>query len=124
MTILNPYFVFVESQDATFDTVGLFETLKEVAVGKVWNFLTGAYLLKSELGLKELSSLLEDESYPSHIVLAVDPARTEGHLPEPAWDSFFLDIFGDDLEDIGRAKGWNVEHLRQIKAEHVKSGAK
>ena len=106
--------VIVETETGNFDVEGLYDTLRDIAIGTVWNFITGAFIFKSLLDDQEISKILKDEYYPSHIVINLDPANTSGVLPKGAWDTFFLDVFYDDINKIAKRKGWSGSQLREI----------
>lgn len=111
---VKSFILFVEALSGQFDSDGLYEAVSGLAVGKVWNFISGAYVFKSLKSSGEISQCLRDEHFPPHVAIEIDPANASGMLPKAAWESWFGDIFLDDLEKIGKAKGWSSDRTKTM----------
>lgn len=115
----DAYLLAVESNAANFDSEGLFETISGIAEGTVWNFMTGIYVFKSNLGREDISQKLRDEHFPSHIIASIDPSKANGLFPKTAWDSWFFDVFEADIPYIAEEKGFDLQAFLAAKDKRI-----
>jgi hypothetical protein len=99
-----------------FDAIKIGEKLKEISQGLVWNFVPGTFVVKSDIEWKKISSdIISIPDLPSFIVIAFDPALVTGNLPPAAWDSWFLDIFSDQVDRTAQLNDWTPSYLSKVK---------
>ena len=111
--------IFFDISRPSYDPEKAFNYLGSTFNSQVWNFLRGLFVIRSSLLPKQIHKKLE-ETEDRYIVFKVDPSALDGKLPERAWDSWFVDVFWDDVDGLCSDLDWPKDALERRREDYLK----
>lgn len=89
--------------------------------GRFWNYVPGVFIVRSHQNVDTLVEALNVE-FPSlrFLITPMDPTKMNGMFSTNGWVTLVFDVFGDLIDDIALAKGWNVKAIRKDQLEYRK----